>query len=368
MSLNNLGWNEYFQSAWDARTPDAARAFRVTEEHRGRYKLAGESGEIWAELAGRLRHEAAADDPLPGVGDWVAAIQHSEADLAIIVDRLPRRTALLRQAAGRRTSAQLVAANIDLVLVVTSCNEDFNPRRIERYLALVWESGADVAIVLNKVDLCEDPQRYIDELETVAMAVPILAVSAIAEQAGTTLASLLAPGKTIALVGSSGVGKSTLVNVIAGRQAMAVGAVRQGDDRGRHTTTHRQLICLSDETNEPRGVLIDTPGMRELQLWGDGDGLGHSFTDIEALAEHCRFRDCGHSGEPGCAVTAAIEAGDLTVDRLESFRKLEREQRWMENKRDASFKQEQRRRSKMIRQMQATRSRLEGKSPATPKG
>ncbi len=368
MSLEKLGWNEYFQSLWDARSPDDARIFRVTEEHRGRYKLAGEHGDVWAEISGRLRHEAFRGDSLPGVGDWVAASQHGDGDIAIIVDILDRRTALVRQTAGKRTDAQLVAANVDLVFVVTSCNEDFNPRRIERYMALVWEAGADVAIVLNKADLVDDAQPLIDELEQVAIAVPIIAVSAVSGRGFDELASYLAPTKTIAFVGSSGVGKSTLVNWLAGRETMAVGEIREDDDRGRHTTTHRQLIPLNDDGGHGRGVLIDTPGMRELQLWGDGEGLSHSFGDIEELARHCRFRDCAHTSEPGCAVNAAVIEGELSEERLAAFRKLEREQHWMENRRDASFKQAQRQLSKRIRRWQDLKSRLDGKPPTTPKG
>jgi len=406
MSLQNLGWNEHFQTLFLSRIktsatsgerassptelskietsapsgerassstePQASRSktphpFRVIEEQRGRYKLAGEHGQIWAEVSGRLRHEASAGDDLPGVGDWVAAIQHSDDDVAMIVDRLERRTSLVRQAAGQVTRAQLIAANIDLVFVVTSCNEDMNPRRIERYLTLIWESGADVAIVLNKTDLCDNPQEYIDAIEAVAIAVPVYAVSAKDRSGFDQLEQRLAPGKTIAFVGSSGVGKSTLVNWLLGEETMAVGGIRGGDDHGRHTTSHRQLIPLAGDGGS-RGVLIDTPGMRELQLWSDGDGLSQSFQDVRDLAEQCRFGDCGHMGEPGCAVTNAVIEGELTEERLSAFRKLEREVEWMEQRRDVSYKQAQRRRSKMIKRTQALRARLRGKPPTSSKG
>ncbi len=252
---------------------------------------------------------------LPGVGDWVALDASPGPDRTTVIQRiLDRRTAFIRGAAGRKASAQVVAANVDTVFVVCGLDDDFNVRRIERYIARVWASGALPVVVLSKADLVEDAGARVDEVAGNAPGVAVLAISALHGGGLTELRAHLAPGRTVALVGSSGAGKSTLVNVLLGEERMATGAVRARDGRGRHVTSHRQLVLLP-----AGGTLLDTPGMRELQLF-DEAGLEAAFDDVTALAQRCRFTDCGHGTEPGCAVRGAVEAGEIDPARLAHFR------------------------------------------------
>jgi ribosome biogenesis GTPase len=256
---------------------------------------------------------------------------------------VPRRTSVVRHAPGLRSVAQVVAANVDVVFVVASLNHDLNLRRLERYIAFAWESGAEPVVVLSKADLSDDLEAAVAEVETVAVGVPIIAVSAIDGRGIDELRARIRPGSTVAFVGSSGVGKSTLVNTLAGDELAAVREIREGDARGRHTTSRRQLHRMPDG-----GLILDTPGMRELGLWDADAGLERSFADIDALASTCRFSDCGHKGEPGCAVASAIEDGDLEASRFEGWKKLEREARHMERRVDALARAEERRRWKTI--------------------
>jgi ribosome biogenesis GTPase len=338
-----LGWDPFFE-AQIAGDPGATRRFaRVVQEERGAYRVAGDV-EGWTGISGRYRHLATADGDLPAVGDWVAL----EDD--VIVARLERRSVVSRVATGRAGGRQVIAANVDVILIVTSANEDLNPRRLERYLAMVWESGALPVVVMNKSDLAEDPDAVAADLRGRLPFVDIVTISAIAaagEQSGaspaTALAAHLQPGRTLALVGSSGVGKSTLVNALAGGSVQRVSAIRESDGRGRHTTTARQLIEL------PGGaLLIDTPGMRELQPWGGAGVIDDAFADIAALAADCRFTDCQHQAEPGCAVRSAIDAGTLAADRLEHFRHLQREAAFEARKADKAEAAAHKRRWKQI--------------------
>ena len=264
---------------------------------------------------------------MPAVGDWVGL--RPGADVA--VHRFARRACLLRKAAGRRTEAQVLAANVDAVMIVTSLNADFNPRRLERYLELSIEGGARPVFVLNKVDLCDDPSGFVETACGLAPTAPVIPVSAIAGAGLDALRAQVRAGETVALVGSSGVGKSTLANCLLGAgEAARTGEIRAHDDRGRHTTTHRELFALPGG-----GLLVDTPGLRELEPWVQGDDGPAGFADVEALASGCRFRDCAHEGEPGCAVAEALADGRLGEGRFGSFLKLAAEGRHLRERHDA---------------------------------
>jgi ribosome biogenesis GTPase len=341
MSLQSLGWDSRLEQAFASFRDPGLAPGRVAREDRDRYLVLDGAAPRPAELAGRLRHEARSRAELPAVGDWVAL--RAEEGLGRILAVLPRATAFLRKLAGETTAEQVVAANMDTVFLVAGLDGDFNLRRIERYLAAAWESGATPVVVLNKCDLDRDPDSRVGEVEASAIGVPVVAISAREGRGLEALDRWLSPGRTVALLGSSGAGKSTLVNALVGDQRQATRSVREGDSRGRHTTTRRELVAL------PGGAwLIDTPGMRELQLWGDEDGIDDAFPDIAALAAGCRFRDCGHAGEPGCAVRAAVDRGALDRSRVESWRKLQRELQWLAARQDARAQAERQARWKAI--------------------
>ena len=343
MDLETLGWNSFFAEAF---APHAAAGWvpaRVIEEQRGHYRVQSESGEFLAEVTGKLRHGAASRQDLPAVGDWVAVPEASGSDRLAIQAVLPRKSRFSRKVAGDRTEEQVVAVNIDTVFLMTGLDGDFNVRRIERYLTAAYNSGADPVVLLNKADLCEEPDAAIEQVEEVAMGVPVHAISALEGAGLDVLEPYLQAGRTVSFLGSSGVGKSTLVNQLLGRGAQEVKEVREGDNRGRHTTTHRELFIL-----EGGGLLIDTPGMRELQLWEGGEGLETVFEEIQELSEKCRFRDCQHAGEPGCAIQEAIDRGDLSAERLESYHKLQSELRYLERRQDGAAQQEEKKRIKKL--------------------
>lgn len=341
--LPDLGWGPFFEAQVEV---DERRQFlpaRVAEEGRGVYRLFAERGEWLAELAGRLRFEAVERAELPAVGDWVLARPPQGEGRALIQRVLPRRGSFSRKVAGRRVDEQVIAANIDTVFLVTSMNREFNLRRIERYLTLVWESGARPVVLLNKADRVEDTSTWQRQAESVSMGVPILVTSGLTGAGLSGLREYVTPGTTAALLGSSGVGKSTLINALVGNGRLRTGAIREDDDRGRHITTARQMIPVPGG-----GLLIDTPGMRELQMWDSSEGLDHAFVDIEALALQCRFGDCRHLHEPGCAVRRGVSEGALEAARVESYHKLQREQQFLDRKRDVGLQAEERRKWKPI--------------------
>jgi ribosome biogenesis GTPase / thiamine phosphate phosphatase len=340
--LADYGYAPSFAEALAALPEHGLVAGRVVREHRGLYRVQTEDGEVVAENAGRLRHDALSRLDLPAVGDFVA-LRPSHPGRAIVHAVLPRRSVFLRRAAGVETGEQVLAANVDTVFLVSALDRDFNPRRIERYLVLALDSGARPVVVLNKADLCDDVAPLVREVEALAPAVPIHPVAGKAGQGLEALAQYLKPAETVAFLGSSGVGKSTIINRLLGEEAMATGAVRASDQRGRHTTSHRQLLRL------PGGALvIDTPGMRELQLWATDESMGAAFDDVESLAAQCRFRDCGHGGEPGCAVERAVGEGRLDAGRLESYHKLQRELGHLRTQQDLRAQLEQKRQGRAL--------------------
>lgn len=329
MNLESLGWSKSFASAFSSFAAAGYRVGRVSREHRSAYWLYTESGEIPAHMAGKLRYQTEQAEAFPAVGDWVVIRLHDDATQATIHDILPRQSQFVRKAVGSRTEAQVIATNVDTVFLISALDHDFNLRRIERYLTLAWDSGARPVIVLNKADLCDDLAERLWDVNAIAPGVPVIALSAIQAQGLEALQPYLQPGQTVALLGSSGVGKSTLTNQLVGAAVQATQAVRADDQRGRHTTTYRQLLCLPSG-----GLLIDTPGMRELQLWSSEESIEQTFEEVEDLAHQCRFRDCQHQQEPGCAVQAALASGTLDPQRFESYCKLHREQAYLERKQD----------------------------------
>jgi ribosome biogenesis GTPase len=343
MDLLQLGWGPHVQSWSDWSTRAGFEPGRVAIQHRGGYMVYAQSGELTAEVSGRFRHETRAPSDFPVVGDWVVVERSAGEAKAVIHAVLPRRTKFSRTAPGETGEEQIVAANLDDVFVVAALSAPLNLRRLERYLALARESGADPVIVLTKADLAADIDAAIQRVEQIAHGVPVYAVSA---QTGHGLAELqgcLRFGRTAVLLGPSGVGKSTLINFWCGQERLAVQPVRATDQKGRHTTTHRQLVCL------PGGaVVIDTPGLRELQLWEGAEGVAEVFDEITALAGQCRYTDCRHESEPGCAVRAATEAGTLDPARLASHHKLRRESEHFERRHDKRAQAEEKKRNKSI--------------------
>ncbi len=317
-SLEDLGWNPSLHSEFASWRAEGLEPARVAEEHRNGYRVLTPAGTCSAAMSGRLHHALAERGDRPAVGDWVAIATRPAEGAATVHAILTRRTALRRKTAGAVTEVQVVAANVDVGLVVSSLNRDFNPRRIERMLALVWDGGARPVVVLSKLDLCDDPAARVAEAEAAAPGVAVIALSAHSGAGLDALREHLPARTTAALLGSSGVGKSSLINRLLGAEVQAVRAIREDDDRGRHATTGRHLFAL------PGGALVvDTPGMREIALW-DG-GLDGAFPEVDSLVSGCRFRDCGHGNEPGCAVRAALESGTLDPARWAGWVKLQRE-------------------------------------------
>jgi len=349
-SLQRWGWSSYFEALWNEGQREDTLPARVIAQQRKFWRMAGAFGECWGEASGRLRLAAKEGVEWPAVGDWAAVDVGEAGNSALILEVLPRRSRFVRKIAGKKIAEQVLAANVDTALLVAALDGDFNPRRMERYLAQCWESGARPVIVLNKADTCVDTSVKTAEIERIALGTEVCVISARTGQGMDGLEKSLKQGQTVVLLGSSGVGKSTIANYLLGEMQQEVQPVREGDSRGRHTTTARELLIL------PGGaLLIDTPGLRELQLWDAAEGVSQAFADIDALAAECRFTDCKHENEPRCAVQAALSAGTLEEARLENRRKLLREQEFLRRKIDPAGRHEEKERIKRmyrgIRQM-----------------
>ncbi len=353
MELRSLGFDGHFTRAFETLARAGMTPGRVLLQYNHIYTVATENGEVRAQCAGRLRHDAQRHE-LPVTGDWV--VLRGVADGFALIDAvLPRRSSFGRKAAGRATREQVIAANIDTAFLVVGLDNDFSPRRAERYLAAAWESGAAPVLVLNKLDLCAEPAAPMAEIGRVAAGAPLHATSALRGDGMNALAAYCSPGKTIALLGSSGVGKSTLINRLLGDDVLPTKSVRAQDSRGRHTTTRRELLFL------PGGAMvIDTPGLRELQLWDANEGVHTTFDEVETLARDCRFRDCRHRDEPGCAVRAAVARGELDAARLANLHKLQNELAWLERRQDQGAALAEKKRWKAIHR---AANRLQRDSP-----
>jgi ribosome biogenesis GTPase len=344
-TLTPYGWDDRWAEQFVPYEHEGSSPGRVIAEHRGEYSVMTAAGEVRAKLPGKSLHDAEQRSDLPAVGDWLA-LEATGPGRASVRAILPRRSKFSRKVAWAKTEEQIVAVNVDTVFVVSSLNSELNPRRLERYLTLAWESGATPVVVLTKSDLALSLPDALEDARDVSPGVPVHAVSAVDDVGVDELRPYFDGAKSVALLGSSGTGKSTLINRLIGRDVQRVQDIGPGD-KGRHTTTARELLVLPTG-----GVVIDTPGMRELQLWDAGEGLGDAFQDIEEIALACRFRDCAHESEPGCAVRAAIRTGSLPEDRLESFHKLERELRYLAVRQDQRAASLEKRKFKVLTKAQ----------------
>ncbi|MFC1475072.1 ribosome small subunit-dependent GTPase A [Candidatus Zixiibacteriota bacterium] len=363
MDLYSLGWDSVLDQLFEKYREVGLSPGRIALEHKQLYTIMCEHGELSGRVTGHLQHETSETADYPTVGDWVAIEPRPAEGNATIHKVLPRRSAFSRKAvlAGGpkygegRTEEQILAANVDIIFLVTGLDNNFNLRRLERYLSVVWDGGATPVVVLNKTDVCADIDGRLEATRAIAAGVPVHAISAANDDRVDELREYLPTGKTGAFLGSSGVGKSTIVNCLVGEEILDTGGVRLADSRGRHTTTRRELILLPSG-----GLVIDTPGLREIQLWGDEKGLNRTFEDIEKLFEQCRFTDCNHNSEPGCAVKQALEDGTLDSNRYQSYLKLQKELRNLNIRKNAKVRRsEARARDKKHQQYHKERKNLQ---------
>lgn len=327
MQLSDLGWSPFFESFFEDYRIKGHTSLRIVRVNKGNYIASNGSKDFSCELTGKFTFQSEGKGNFPTVGDWVVVSEIPNESKALIHAVLPRKSAFSRKVAGEKSDEQVVAANIDTVFIVTGLDMNFNLRRIERYLSLAWESKAVPVILLNKSDLCEDAETKKNEVESIAPGIDVFMLSAKENSGMDFLKDYIKTGKTIAFIGSSGVGKSTIINSVLGSDRFEVNEVSDLGSRGRHTTTFRELILLPTG-----GMVIDTPGMREIQVWGDETGLTNAFSDIEELSINCRFKDCTHEKEPGCAVQQAIKSGSIDPKRMENYLKLKREYAYMSDR------------------------------------
>lgn len=343
MSINDYGWNQFFQTEWQKETRTGLLPGRVIADFGQKLRVMTEKGEISVDRRVGGIHESFQI----GVGDWLVLGSDETDRVTVIRGVLPRRTKFSRAAAGQAVKEQIVAANMDYVFLIQSLNRDFNTRRLERYLIVAWESGAVPVVVLTKMDCCDDVVEKIARASETAPGVDVHAISALTGEGINGLRNYFKPGKTVALLGSSGVGKSTLVNTLAGQEILRTQEIREDDSRGRHTTTHREIILLPNG-----GMIMDTPGMRALGLWEADTGMEVMFGDIETLILNCRFSDCQHQNEPGCAVRGALLSGELDPKRWESWLKLQKELEYLEAKKDGKVRFQEKQWGKQVAKFQ----------------
>ncbi len=358
MDLKKLGWNDFFAAHYAEYKDEHFLPARVSLQQKKQYRVLTEQGEYDAVIAGKLRHEAESLADFPVIGDWVLVKLNSD-DKAIIHHILPRRTKFSRDTTTRKgrqqiADEQVLVSNVDTIFIVAALNEELNPRRIERYLTVIWDSGAQPVLILNKADSCDNVEEAVDIMQDVAIGVQVHVMSAVQNKGVDVLNQYLSDGTSVALLGSSGVGKSTIINQMLGEEKFKVADIGDYKDKGRHTTTHRELVVL-----ESGGILIDNPGIRSIQMWDGEEGITKSFEDLERFAQHCRFNDCKHVNEPDCGVLAAVEAGELDQDRYDSYLKLQNELAFRARKENWVTRQNTKKRwksiSKSIRQFDKKR-------------
>jgi len=352
MKLELFGWNDFFEARFVPYSHQGLLPGRITIQHKDRYVLFTERGELSGKVSGKFRFEVSGLHDFPAVGDWVVFEIDSSDQSAVIHHVLERRTKFSRKVAGDRPDELVLAANIDIVFLVMGLDANYNLRRLERHLTVASESGARTVIILNKSDLCLHIEECTREVLSIARDIHVVVMSALLKDNVVPISSLLTPGMTGVLLGSSGVGKSTITNLLLAREYAKVQKVRVTDSHGRHTTAHRELLVLPDG-----GMIIDTPGLRELQIWNGEEGLQESFDDIEELAANCRFRNCKHETEPGCAVIAAVDLGIIEQERYESFHKLQGETRSQLTKNNSTNKRMKKEIGKKITKQLRTKQR-----------
>lgn len=341
--LERFGWNEWFEEKLKAKGLSYSEIGRVVWENRGFYKIESILGVFNGKLRGKLINRG----EIPVTGDWVIFKREENTEFLIIEGILERKSKISRKSAGDITEEQILAANTDIVFVVTALDEDFNLRRIERYLALVWESGAKPVILLTKKDIAENVEEKVREVEKISFDTQVIAVSSFKNENIESVKKLILYGKTAVLIGSSGTGKSTLINSIIGEELLKTGEIREKDGRGKHTTTSREMIFLDNG-----GIVIDSPGLREIQLWDVKEGISSVFEDVEKYMGKCKFRNCTHTVEPGCAIIEAIENGEISEKRYQNYLKLKKEERYIAGKTDEKIREEEKNKWKEISKFQ----------------
>ena len=342
-NLKELGWNSTFNKFLKEKNLQDIFPGRICSQNGKHYKVITKDGEQSAILSNSYFRSINNKSDIPAVGDWVGLKVNEEINISHILFLLPRKNKLSRKVAGKKSEEQIIASNIDIVFIFTSVDQDFNIRRLERYLSMIYEINANPIIILNKIDKCKNLEKFINETKEVFQNVTIISISAKTGENIEKVKKYIKFGKTIVLIGSSGVGKSTLINRLFGYSRQAVGEIRSSDGKGRHITSSRELIILPEG-----GIIIDNPGIRELQLWSSGEGISKTFQDIEELSRLCKFRDCAHEMEPGCAVKKAIDDGNLSIKRLNSYKKLIREYNYSQLRRNIY---EQRKKDKELGKM-----------------